>query len=68
VTLGHRIQILRAGVRMKGQDLAEKLGINPQHLSQIENDHRLPSFDRIKQMAKIFDLSLSRFFEDVENT
>ncbi len=46
---------------MKGQDLAEKLGVSPAYISGIVTGKRVPSLDRLQTISKELDYVLSEF-------
>ena len=46
---------------MKGQDLAEKLGVSPAYISGIVTGKRVPSLDRLQTISKELDYDLSEF-------
>lgn len=60
-TLGDVIQEAR-GERFKLRELARHLEISPTHLSDIENNRRVPSEDLLFEIAKRLDLDVDRLF------
>jgi len=49
------------------EEMARHLGINRAYLAQLELGTRGISPERAKQLAKILDISWTRFFEDEED-
>ncbi len=47
--------LLRSG--MTGEKLAEELGYTPEWISKYRNDHSLPSFDDVIEIAKILGMN-----------
>ena len=55
VDLGERIVAFRIRKGWSQQMLAEVLGVNQSHVSQIENDHRRPSAFLVRKLAYALD-------------
>ncbi len=58
-TLGEIIQEARTG-RYKLREFARLLDVSPTHLSDVENDRRVPSEELLTQIARHLDLDLDR--------
>ena len=43
--IGDRIRAKRTMLKLTQKELADALELTPQHISAIENNHRLPSID-----------------------
>jgi transcriptional regulator with XRE-family HTH domain len=56
-TLGDRIRIQRARLRMSQTDLAKRIGISLTSMSAIEAGHTDPRASRIKKMAEVLGVS-----------
>lgn len=48
--------------KMSQKDLAEKLEVAPNTISQIVNGHRYPSVELLEKIAEVLDISLPEFF------
>lgn len=70
VTLGERVRREREKMGLTGVSLADKAGVSPAMISQIENDQAEPSLDSLENIAKALNVSVCYFLleqEDVEN-
>jgi transcriptional regulator with XRE-family HTH domain len=52
MSLGRRIKERRKTLGLTQQQLAESLGVTPQHISVIEQDKRTPSLSSLARMAE----------------
>lgn len=69
-SIGERVRSEREKKGLTGASLAEKSGISPAMVSQIENDQAEPSLDTLENVAKALGVSICYFLleqEDVEN-
>lgn len=55
--IGEKIRNLRKNFNISQVDLANKLGITKQCVSNWENDNILPSIDMLVRLAKCFNVS-----------
>ena len=60
-TPGSNLAFYRKLVKMTQKDLAEKLGVSKQAVSDMENGRRAISKATAKKLAEIFDVSVARF-------
>ena len=60
-TPGSNLRFYRKLVGMTQKELAEKLGMTKQHVSDMERDKRAISKTTAKELAKIFKISVARF-------
>jgi len=69
-SLGARIRELRRGRIWKLSDLSKRSGIALSTLSKVENGMLSLTYDRLQQVARAFDMSLSEFLapNDAEQT
>ena len=67
MNIGEKIKELRKKYNIKSFELAEKIGVSKVFLSNIENNKRNPSSEVVKKMCEVFNISLSEFYEGVEN-
>jgi transcriptional regulator with XRE-family HTH domain len=56
-TLGDRIRMHRARLRLSQTDLAKRIGISLTSMSSIETDQTDPRASRIKALAKVLGVS-----------
>ncbi|MFH1671888.1 MAG: helix-turn-helix transcriptional regulator [Pseudomonadota bacterium] len=61
--LGARIKELRRARRLSQAQLAEKIDIDPKHLSRIEVGRSYPSLDRLDKIANALDIEMKDLFE-----
>lgn len=50
--IGQRIKQRRENLKLTQKQLADALGLTPQHISAIEQDKRLPSIDSLAKFAE----------------
>lgn len=60
--IGNTIKLKRVEANLTQKELAEKLHISFQAVSKWENNEAEPSFDTIKEMAKLFNCSIDELF------
>ena len=65
--VGHRIRVRRVEQKMKQSDLAEKVGMVSQHISQFERGERRIGIDHLVAIAKALDCSPSYLLRDFEH-
>lgn len=61
--LGMRIKELRKTRKLSQEELAERIGVEPQHISRLEAGRSFPSLDRLDKIASALDVPLKEFFE-----
>lgn len=61
--LGERIKTLRMAYNLSQVDLAKKLNVSKQSVSNWENNNILPSVDMIKKLAAFFSCSTDYLLE-----
>ena len=67
--IGQRIRILRKENRLSQLELANKLNINVDHLSRIENGNKGMSLDLLTEFSKYFSVSTDYIlFGNKQNT
>lgn len=62
VDLGHKLKTLRLQNDLTQAQLAQKLGLTKSVVSAYETGLRLPSYDVLIHLAKIFDVSTDYLF------
>lgn len=60
--IGVKIKDYRTKLGLTQKDLADKLNVTFQAVSRWENDDVEPSFDTVKEMAKLFNCSIDELF------
>ena len=63
--LGERLKILRTAKKMSQKELAERIGIAKSVISFYESGDRLPSYDVLIKIARIFNVTTD-YLLDVE--
>ena len=51
MSIGDRVRKRRKHLKVTQQELAEAIGVTPQHISAIEQDKREPSLDSLPRLA-----------------
>ena len=64
MTLGEKIYKLRNERNLTQEQLAEKLGVTRQSISKWEGDLVKPEIEKLKAMAKLFEVSLDDLISD----
>ena len=64
MTLGEKIYRLRTDRNMTQEQLAERLGVTRQSISKWEGDLVKPEIEKLKAMAKLFEVSLDDLISD----
>ncbi len=57
--LGQRIRQRRKELKLSQRELAERVGLTPGFLSQIEHDLITPSIDSLREISEVLDVPLS---------
>ncbi len=65
--LGGRIKELRKLRKMSQEELSEKVGIDPKHLSRIEVGRGFPSLDALERVAEALHVEIKDMFEFEHN-
>ncbi len=66
--LNERIRELRTNSGLSQVELAEKLGISKQSVSNWENDNIQPSIDMLLKIARTFNVSTDYLLDEEEHT
>jgi len=66
-TLGQRIKALRAERQLQQRQLAEKAGLTPSMLSQIESGRLTPSLHTLGKLAAALGMPIAALFESAPN-
>ena len=66
--IGQKIKILRKERKLTLQDVANETGFSPALISQIENNNVSPPIATLSKIARFFDVKMSYFFEEEEET
>ena len=65
--ISEALRLLRVFHDLKQKELAEKLGISPSHVSEIEKGNRTPSLEVIQKYATVFHIPVSSIMFFSEN-
>ncbi len=63
VLLGEKIKEIRKSRKLSQDELSEKIGIDPKHLSRIEVGRSFPSLDTLERIAKALGIDIKDLFE-----
>ena len=63
MSLGNRLFHARKKQGLSQEDVAGKLGVSRQTVSKWETDETLPDIRQVKQMARLYNLSLDELIE-----
>lgn len=66
--IGQKIKTLRKQRKLTLQDVANETGFSPALISQIENNNVSPPIATLSKIARFFDIKMSHFFEEGEET
>ena len=58
MNVGKRIRERREALNLTQQELAQALGVTPQHISVVEQDKRVPSFAFLTKLAEKLGVSI----------
>ncbi|MGB9812470.1 MAG: helix-turn-helix domain-containing protein [Thermovenabulum sp.] len=64
IIIGKNIKKYRTSKKMTRKKLAEKLGISPQYLYNIENGQRRINAEKLYAISKILNVSIEKFFKE----
>lgn len=64
VLLGKRIKELRNNSRLTQAELAQQVGVTKSTIAAYENDSRLPSYDVLIKMGRVFKVSMDYLLTD----
>ena len=67
MTFGEKLQRLRKENRMSQEELASKITVSRQAVSKWELNEAMPDIDNIKQLSKIFGISMDYLLDDEIN-
>ena len=61
--LGLRIKELRKAKKLSQEQLAEKIGLEPPSVCNIENGKNYPTIQNLEKIVKVLNVSLSDIFQ-----
>jgi len=64
MSIGNHIRNFREQKKMTQQNVADELGVSYQAVSSWEREEYLPELDKIKALAKLFDMDVSKLLEE----
>lgn len=59
---GKRLRKLRRSVDITQEELADKVGVSPTFIGQLERGANSPSFDTIQKIAEVLQVDISELF------
>ena len=65
--LGKKIETLRKQKKMSQEQLADKLGVSRQSVFKWESAESTPSIDKLKELSKLFGVSLDVLLDDTKD-
>ena len=63
VLFGRRIRAIRKTARLPREKLAERAGINPNYLGEIERGEKWPSLEVLDSLSDALNVQLAAFFD-----
>ena len=63
--VGHRIRIYRQNLNISQEELAERCGLHPTYIGQLERGEKNATLESIAKVAKGLSVSLEKLFENV---
>lgn len=67
VDIGHRLRAARIRYGISQKDLADKVGLTPSFISQLENNQISPSLNSLMQICSVLAMKPWQLFEDGPN-
>lgn len=64
MTFGQELRKARLKALMSQKELGEKIGLTDKSIGLIENDYRLPSYEHLTQMIRLFPVLIEKVKED----
>ena len=64
MTVGEKIEQYRKDSKLSQEELASKLFVSRQTVSQWENNQTSPTVDNFLRLCEVFGISMNDFFED----
>ena len=65
IEIGQRIRSYRIQNGLNQEELAEKCGLHPTYIGQVERGEKNATLESISKIASGLDLSLSKLFENI---
>lgn len=65
IEIGQRIRNYRLQSGLNQEDLAEKCGLHPTYIGQVERGEKNATLESISKIAGGLDLTLSKLFENI---
>lgn len=67
IDVGHRIRNYRIQQKLSQEELAEKCGLHPTYIGQIERGEKNATLESISKITSGLSISLSTLFENLDN-
>lgn len=61
--LGERIREFRKAKGLTQEQLAERVGVEPRHISRIEGGYNSPSIERLAKISEALNVPIKDFFD-----
>lgn len=58
MTLGERLKNLRDNMELEQKEVADKIGVKNNTLSQYENGKREPDYDTLQKLASLYNVTI----------
>ena len=66
--IGQRIRNYRNQMKLSQEELAEKCGLHPTYIGQVERGEKNATLESINKIAAGLNVSMSTLFENIEGT
>lgn len=66
--IGQRIRNYRTQQKLSQEELAEKCGLHPTYIGQVERGEKNATIESISKIASGLSVSLSTLFENIESS
>ena len=67
MSIGRNLKLIRSLRRVPQKELAKNVGVSPNYLSLIENEHREPTVPLLRKLAEALDVPITFFFLEEES-
>jgi transcriptional regulator with XRE-family HTH domain len=65
ISLALKVRAARQRLQLTQEELAELVGRTPESISNIERSQQLPSLDTLTDLARVLQIPIVEFFEEV---
>lgn len=67
IKIGQRIRNYRIGQKLSQEELAEKCGLHPTYIGQVERGEKNATLETISRITSSLSIPLSTFFEKIDD-